>query len=54
MEIIIREKGTEAERRKREAAVQILKHYHGRECRDGARFRTKVPGGKNAIRRVYE
>lgn len=53
MQIIIRRKGTEPERRKREAAVQILKHYYGREIRDGSRFRTKGDVTKAQIKRIY-
>jgi hypothetical protein len=53
VQIIVPKKGTEAERRKREAAVQILKHYYGREIRDGSRFRSKA-GSKARIKKVYE
>jgi hypothetical protein len=52
MQVIIRQKGTEPERRKREAAVQILRHYYGREIRDGSRFRSKA-GSKAQIKKVY-
>jgi hypothetical protein len=54
MQIIVRQQGTEAERRKQEAAQEILKHYYGREIRDGARFRTKGDITKAQIRKVYE
>jgi hypothetical protein len=53
MQIIVPKKGTEAERRKREVAVQILRHYYGREIRDGSRFRSKA-GTKEQIRKLYE
>ena len=53
MEIIIKEHGHAAERRKREAAAQILRHYYDREIRDGSRFASKA-GTKEQIRRVYE
>jgi hypothetical protein len=53
MQIIVAKKGTEAERRKREASAQILKHYYGREIRDGSRFRTKGGFSKAQIRQVY-
>jgi hypothetical protein len=52
VQIIVPKKGTEAERRKREAAVQILKHYYGREIRDGSRFRSKA-GSKAQVKKVY-
>jgi hypothetical protein len=52
VQIIVPKKGTEAERRKREAGAQILKHYYGREIRDGSRFRSKA-GTKEQIRKVY-
>jgi hypothetical protein len=54
MQIIVPKKGTEAERRKREAAQEILRHYYGREIRDGSRFRTKGDVTKAQIRKVYE
>jgi hypothetical protein len=52
IQIIVPKKGTEAERKKAEAAVQILKHYYGREIRDGSRFKSKA-GSKEQIRKVY-
>ena len=51
MQILIRKKGTEPERRKREAASQILRHYYNREIRDGSRIR--LPVTKETIRKVY-
>jgi hypothetical protein len=53
VQIIVPKKGTEAERRKREAAQEILKHYYGREIRDGSRFRSKA-GTKEQIKKLYE
>jgi len=53
MNIIVPKKGTEAERRKREASAQILRHYYGREIRDGSRFRSKA-GTKEQVKKVYE
>jgi hypothetical protein len=53
MEIIVRKGGSESDRRKREAARAIVKHYYEREIRDGSRFKTKA-GTKEQIRRVYE
>lgn len=52
LQIIVKKTGTEAERRKSEAASAILKHYHQREIRDGARFRSKA-GSKDQIKKVY-
>lgn len=52
MQIIVRQKGSEAERKKAESATQILRHYYGREIRDGARFRSKA-GTKEQIKRLY-
>lgn len=51
MQILIRKKGTEPERRKREAAGAILRHYYNREIRDGAGIRLPVP--KETIRKLY-
>lgn len=53
MQIIVKDKRTEGERRKSEHAAHILRHYYGREIRDGARFRSKA-GTKATIRKVYE
>ena len=53
MQIIVKQHGTEAERRKREASKAILKHYHEREIRDGSRFRSKA-GSKEQIKKLYE
>lgn len=53
MQIIVRGKGTEALRKKREAAEAIRKHYYNREIRDGSRFRSKA-GTKEQIKKVYE
>jgi hypothetical protein len=54
VQIIVPKKGSEPSRRQREAYGQILKHYYGREIRDGARFRTKGDITKAQIRKVYE
>jgi len=53
MQIIVPKKGTEPERRKAEAHVQIKQHYYGREIRDGSRFRTNGGFSKAQIRKVY-
>jgi hypothetical protein len=53
VQIIVRKSGSEASRKKREAYAQIIKHYYGREIRDGSRFRSKA-GTKEQIKRVYE
>ena len=51
MEIIVRKGGNEAERKKAETYAQILKHYYGREIRDGSRIR--LPASKAVIRKLY-
>jgi len=52
MQIIIRDKRPEAERRKKEDSAAILKHYYKREIRDGTRM--KLPAKKEVIRKLYE
>jgi hypothetical protein len=52
VQIIVRKKGTEVERKKAETSAQILKHYYGREQRDGSRM--KLPASKERIKRLYE
>jgi hypothetical protein len=52
--IIIRKKGSETERKKRESYAQILKHYYQREIRDGARWRTKSGATKAQVKGLYE
>ena len=52
MQIIVRKKGTEQERKKRETAQSILKHYYNREVRDGAKAR--FPVSKDSIKKVYQ
>jgi len=53
VQIIVPKKGTEAERKKKEAYAQILRRYYEREIRDGSRFRSKA-GSKEQIKKVYE
>jgi hypothetical protein len=53
MQIIVRKAGTEVERRKKETAHEILRHYYAREIRDGSRFRVKSGHSKEQIRKVY-
>lgn len=53
MQIIIKGKGTESARRRRKTFDEILKHYYGREIRDGSRFRSKA-GTKEQIKGVYK
>lgn len=53
MQIIVRQRGSEAQRRKREASRAIVKHYYDREIRDGSRFKSKA-GTKEQIRKAYE
>jgi hypothetical protein len=52
MQIIVRDKRTEVERKKAESSAQILKHYHNREIRDGTRM--KLVASKERIKRLYE
>jgi hypothetical protein len=54
MQIIVKKAGSEVERRKKETAQEILRHYYGREIRDGSRFRTKSGHSKEQIKKVYE
>ena len=51
MQIIVRGKGTESERRAKEYAEQIKRHYYNREIRDGARFRSRA-GSKEEIKKA--
>ena len=51
MDVIVKSKKTEDERRSEEHAAQVRKHYYKREIRDGARFRSKA-GTKEQIRRA--
>jgi hypothetical protein len=51
MQIIVRDKRSEAERKKVETHGQILRHYYGREIRDGARIR--LPASKKVIKNLY-
>jgi hypothetical protein len=52
MQIIVKDKRTENERKKAESSAQILKHYYGREQRDGARM--KLVASKERIKKLYE
>jgi len=51
MQIIIKDKRSETERRKKEDSAAILKHYYHREIRDGTRM--KLPAKKEVIKRLY-
>jgi hypothetical protein len=51
-QIIIKDNRPEPERRKAEAAKEILRHYYGREIRDGTRM--KLVATKERIKRLYE
>lgn len=51
MQIIVKKKGTEPERRRREGIQQILQAYYRREQRDGAK--AKFPASKSAIKKLY-
>jgi hypothetical protein len=52
MQIIVRDKRSESERRRAETSAQILRHYYERELRDGSRMKLVAP--KKVIRELYE
>lgn len=54
MNIIVKNKGTEKERMSTEAKRQTLRHYYGREIRDGSRFKIKCGASKEAIKKVLQ
>ena len=51
MQIIVKDRRSESERKKGETSAQILRHYYNRECRDGTRM--KLPATKETIKRLY-
>jgi hypothetical protein len=51
--IIVRSKKSEGERRAEEYAVATKRHYYGREIRDGTRFKSKA-GSKEQIKKALE
>jgi hypothetical protein len=51
MQIIVRSSKSELERRNTERAAETLRHYYGREIRDGSRFKSKA-GTKEQIKKV--
>ena len=53
MNIIIRSKKSEGERRSSESAQAHKKHYHEREIRDGSRFASKA-GTKEQIKKALD
>ena len=53
MQIIVKSKKSETERRSEEYASQTKRHYYGREIRDGSRFQSKA-GSKDQIRKALE
>jgi hypothetical protein len=53
MQIIVRKAGSEVERRKKENAQEILRHYYHREIRDGSRFRVKSGHSKEQIKNAF-
>lgn len=53
MQIIIKSKASESERRSKEYAAQTRKHYYQREIEQGSRFRSKA-GTKAQIKKVLE
>ena len=52
MQIIVRDKRSEKERRKQEDSQAILRHYYSREIRDGTRMKLVAP--KRVIKALYE
>lgn len=55
MQIIVRSKKSETDRRKSETAGQILKHYYNREIRDGSRMKLpQTVKSKEVIKRLYD
>jgi len=52
VQIIVRDKRSENERRKKEDSAAILKHYYNREIRDGTRMKLVAP--KKVIKKIYE
>jgi hypothetical protein len=52
--IIVRKKGSETERKRKEAYAQVLKRYYQREIRDGSRWRTKSGATKAQVKELYE
>jgi hypothetical protein len=52
VQIIVRDKRPEGERRKAEDSAAILRHYYAREIRDGARMKLVAP--KKVIKGLYE
>lgn len=53
MQIIVRSKRTESERRNQEHAADARKHYYEREQRDGIRFQSKA-GSKAEIKKALD
>jgi hypothetical protein len=51
--ILVRRRGTETERRKQESAAQIRRHYYNREIRDGTRMRLPPNTTKEQIKKLY-
>ena len=51
MQIIVKGRGSEKERRKSEDCAAILKRYYAREIRDGSRI--KLPAKKEVIKELY-
>jgi hypothetical protein len=51
MQIIVKDKRLEPERRKAEDSQAILRHYYEREIRDGSRM--KLVAKKERIKRLY-
>jgi hypothetical protein len=53
MQIIVRNRKTEGQRRNQEAAAAARKSYHDREIRDGSRFQSKA-GSKAEIKKALD
>lgn len=52
MNIIVKGKKSESERRASEYAEQTRRHYYEREIRDGSRFKSKA-GSKDQIKKAF-
>lgn len=53
MDIIVKSRKTEGERREQERVASTRKHYHEREIRDGSRFQSKA-GSKTEIKKALD
>jgi hypothetical protein len=53
MNIIVKDKRSEGERKAKEGAEQTRAHYYNREIRDGSRFQSKA-GTKAEIKKALD